>query len=256
MCTLIILRRPDHEWPLLMAANRDEMLDRPWLSPGRHWPDRPDVVAGLDQLAGGSWLGLNKYGVVAGILNRRSSLGPAPGQRSRGELPLEALDHAEAVEAAKALAHLETASYRSFNLIVADRRRAFWLRSRGEGDGVRGGDGIEVSELPPGFSMFTAYDRNDTDSPRIRAYLPQFEAAPPPDPGTGDWSAWEKLMASRKGEADSGKEGAMYVVTDSGFGTVSTSLIALPAVGRRDIRPVWLHARGRPGEVRLDTVPL
>src|SRR6476659_3255713 len=57
MCTLVILRRPGHRWPVLIGANRDEMIDRPWEPPGRHWPDRPEVVAGLDRLAGGSWLG-------------------------------------------------------------------------------------------------------------------------------------------------------------------------------------------------------
>ncbi|MGH6912187.1 MAG: NRDE family protein, partial [Geminicoccales bacterium] len=65
MCTVVILRRPDTAWPLLLAANRDEMRSRPWRPPGRHWPDRVEVVAGMDELAGGSWLGINDYGVVA-----------------------------------------------------------------------------------------------------------------------------------------------------------------------------------------------
>ena len=104
MCTLVILRRPDHRWPVLIGANRDEMIDRPWQPPGRHWPDRPEVVGGLDSLAGGSWLGINDWGVAAAVLNRHGSLGPLPGRRSRGELVLEALDHADAVAAAEAYA--------------------------------------------------------------------------------------------------------------------------------------------------------
>jgi len=70
MCTLILLQRPDHDWPLLLAANRDEMTDRPWLPPGHHWPGQPDVVAGIDRVGGGSWLGLNSDGLVAAIMNR------------------------------------------------------------------------------------------------------------------------------------------------------------------------------------------
>src|SRR3546814_5219481 len=99
MCTVVILRRPGEAWPLIVAANRDELLDRTWREPARHWPDRPEVVAGLDELAGGSWLGLNDHGIVAAILNRRHSLGPAPDKRSRGELVLDALDHADAADA-------------------------------------------------------------------------------------------------------------------------------------------------------------
>ena len=38
MCTLVILRRPGHDWPVVIAANRDEMIDRPWLTPGATGP--------------------------------------------------------------------------------------------------------------------------------------------------------------------------------------------------------------------------
>ncbi len=256
MCTLVILRRPGHDWPILLAVNRDEMADRPWEPPARHWPDRPRVIAGLDRLASGTWLGLNDYGVVAGVLNRVHSLGPKPGFRSRGELPLEALDHAQAAAAAEALAQVEPASYRSFNLVIADSRNAFWLRSAGGDRGREGPAAVEVIELPPGVSMFTAYDRNDPQSPRMRMYLPQFEAAKPPDPGTGDWSVWTSLLASRLHDAEAGLGGAMSVVTETGFGTVSSSLIALPAAGRKDARPVWLFAAGPPGDAPFEQVSL
>ena len=74
MCTLVILRRPGHAWPVLIGANRDEMIDRESKPPGRHWPDRPEVVAGLDVLAGGSWLGVNDWGVAAAVLNDSSKV--------------------------------------------------------------------------------------------------------------------------------------------------------------------------------------
>ena len=183
MCTVVILRRPGDDWPLLLAANRDEMRDRPSAAPARHWPERAHVVAGIDLEASGTWLGLNDDGIAAAVLNRPGSLGPAVGYRSRGELPLEALDHADAATAAQALADIDPAAYRTFNMVVADERDAFWLRSAGE-------KGVEVMALPEGLSMITAHDRNDTADPRIRDYLRRFEAAPPPDPGAGDWASW------------------------------------------------------------------
>ena len=82
----------------------------PALAPARHWPDRPHVRGGLDVAGGGTWLGLNDDGVVAAVLNRRGTLGPEPGKRSRGELVLEALDHAEATRAADALRALDPAA--------------------------------------------------------------------------------------------------------------------------------------------------
>src|ERR1700749_4586327 len=159
MCTLVILRRPDHRWPVLIGANRDEMIERPSEPPGRHWPDRPEVVAGLDRLAGGSWLGVNDWGVAAAVLNRHGSLGPATGLRSRGELVLEALDHADAVAAAEALADLDPAAYRTFNLIIADERDAFWLRPAGRSR-------IELHPVEEGLSMIAAGDLNDLGTRR------------------------------------------------------------------------------------------
>ncbi len=239
MCTIVVLRRPGHPWPLVLAANRDEMRDRPWLPPARHWPDRADVVAGRDEHAGGTWLGVNDAGVVAIVSNRRGSLGPARGKRSRGELPLFALAHGDAAAAARAMAEADGATYRSFNLVVADRRAAFWLRSPGDGGA------IERLEVPPGLSMLTAGELDDAQSPRIREHLPRFRAAPPPDPERGDWRAWEELMASRDAGAAADPFTAMTVVTETGFGTVSSSLIALPEDGRG---PVWRFAAGPPDQ--------
>lgn len=249
MCTLVILRRPGEDWPVLIAANRDEMRDRPWRPPGRHWADRPQVVGGYDALAEGTWLALNDHGLVAGIMNRRGTLGPAPGKRSRGELVLEALDHADAGEAAIALADLNADAYRAFNMVVADNRDAYWLANRADGRRV-----IEVRPLPAGLSMLTAADRNDLGSPRIAAHLPRFAAAAAPDPAAGDWSAWEALLAARGGEA--GPEGDMCVVTDFGFETLSSSLIALPGTHLPDTSPIWRFAAGRPGDAPYRPVTL
>ena len=254
MCTLVILRRPGHPWPLLLAANRDEMEGRPSLPPGRHWPDRDEVIAGLDALAGGTWLGLSEDGVVAAVLNRINTLGPAPGMRSRGELPLEALDFGDARSAADALAHLNPTAWRPFNMIVADHAEAFWIRAL-HGGGNGGDARIDVSAVPPGLSMLTAYDLNDSDSPRIRRYLPRLAAAAVPDPEAGDWREWTDLLADTRHESAAGPGGAMRIVTDTGFATVSSSLLAVPAAGR-DARPIWLYAAGPPGVAPYAPVPL
>jgi hypothetical protein len=241
MCTVVILRRPQHAWPVILGANRDEMADRPWQPPARHWPDRADVVAGIDQLAGGTWMGLNDSGVVACILNRHGSLGPAPGKRSRGELVLEALDHGDASDAAASLQDIDPAAYRPFNMLIADNRDAWWLSLSAPGRAPR------LERIPEGLSMFTAYDRNDVSDPRIAAYLPRFAAAPPPTPDKNDWESWRSLLADTDPSAG---VRAMSFETDTGFGTSSSSLLALPSpeavFGPAKVRPVWLFAAGPP----------
>jgi hypothetical protein len=252
MCSLIALLRPGHDWPLLLAANRDEMAARPSRAPARHWPDRPHVLAGLDETAGGSWMGMNDDGVVACVLNRVGSLGPAPRKRSRGELVLEALDHATAGDAAWAMADLDPIAYRSFNLFIADNERAFWLRHRGVE-----AEAVEVMKIKPGLSMLTAHDVNDLGTPRIARYLPRFKTAAVPDPGEGDWTAWAALLAER--DLEDPAQG-LTISLPSGFGTVSSSLLALPSRPRTlqeaPRLPVWRYADGPPDRTPYRVLPL
>ncbi len=241
MCTVVLLHRPGHPWPLLLAANRDERVDRPWLPPAPHWPELPDVVGGLDRLAGGSWLAAHARGLVAAVLNRAGSLGLAPGKRSRGELVLRALRHRCAEEAASALLRLDPAAYRPFNLVLADRTRAFWLRHAGAGP-------ITCAPLPEGLSMFTAGERDDPRCPRIRRHRSAFAAHPPEAPASGDWRAWAERLGSHRG-AEEDPMAAMCVHGPGGFGTVCAAIIALPA---GEGRPLWWQANGPPHRCRFE----
>jgi uncharacterized protein with NRDE domain len=249
MCTLVILRRPGHDWPLLLAANRDEMRSRPSRAPGRHWPDRPEVVAGLDVTGGGSWLGLNDHGLVAAVMNREGTLGPAPGKRSRGELVLEALDHAEAREAAGALADLHPAAYRPFNLVVADARDAYWLRHGDDGE-------IRVWPIAPGLHMLASTELDDPHHARLAAHLARLRALAVPEPQLDQWDAWKSLLASRDFPASAGPSAAMNLDLGNGFGTVSSSLIALSRLRGADAKALWLHADGPPDQAPFRPVAL
>ena len=256
MCTFVILRRPGSDWPVIIGANRDEMKDRPWQPPDRHWQDREDVLAGKDDLAGGTWLGINDSGLVAGVLNRRDSLGPKEGYRSRGELPLEILSHADASDAAEALMDINPNAYRPFNLVFADNRDAYWLKLAE----TRWGPHAEIHPIPSGISVITSSDRNDMSSARIRTYLPQFEKAEVPQPNEGDWSAWQSLLASRIFDPNDGPHGAMLISSESGFGTVSSSLIALPSPNyvnsQYGVKPIYLFSKAVPNLTNYQPVNL
>jgi hypothetical protein len=236
MCTLIVLARPGHPWPMLLAANRDEMKNRPWDPPAAFWPDHPGVVAGRDRLAGGTWFGVNHHGVAAAVLNRPGSLGPAPGRRSRGELPLLALDHPTAAAAIAALSGIAVQAYRTFNLVVADASAAYFLRGTGR-------EREEAFLLAPGLHMITSHDPNDLGSPRTARHLPRFLSAAPPDPGAGDWSSWLAILGDRSGDIHTQMNVPDHATGPRpGYATVSTSLLALRA-GRA---PVWEFAPGPP----------
>lgn len=226
MCTVLVLIRPHF---VLLAANRDERLDRPWDPPAAHWPDHPGVTAGRDRSAGGTWMGLNRHGLAAAVLNRPGTLGPAAGKRSRGELPLMALDHPTAAEAAEAICRLDAGLWRGFNMVLADQSGATFIRGLGHGR-------PEAERLPAGVSMVTAHDPNDMASPRTARHLPRLRASEPRD--SDDWAAWRDILADRHGNPDE----QINVVPRGGFGTVCSSFVLLPAAGQ----PVWMFAPGPP----------
>ena len=224
MCTVVLRVAADG---VALAANRDEMAARPWDPPAAWWPEQPDVIGGRDRLAGGTWLAVNAHGVAAGVLNRTGSLGPAPGKRSRGELPLLMLRHPTAEAAAEAATGLDAGAWRSFNLVLADRTGAWFVRGLGAGR-------PEAWALSEGVHMVTAHDPDDADSPRVARHLPRFRAAPVPGPA--NWDAWRAILADDSGPA--GTE--LKVPLRAGFGTVSSAMIFL------GYRPAWMFAPGPP----------
>ena len=189
MCTYAFHFDPSAQWPFVIAGNRDEMTARPWSAPAGHWPDRPGVIAGLDQTAGGSWAGMNDDGVIACILNRWDTLGPAEGKRSRGEIVLDALDFADAADAADALSALAPEAYRGFNLVVADNRDCFWLR-------CVEGQNVEVHTVSAGTHLISHGDLDDLSTRRIERYLPKFQTlgAPQNPDGPIAWDEWRALL--------------------------------------------------------------
>ena len=234
---MITLLRPDHAWPLLCAANRDERLDRPWDPPSAHWPEQPDVVGGRDRLGGGTWMAASGAGVIAAVLNRPGSLGPAPGKRSRGDLPLLAARHATAAEAAQAVVALGGSAFRSFNMVVADRSAVWFVRNDEAGQ-------LNAEALPPGLHMVTAHDPDDLTSPRVARHLPRFRAAEVPKPP--NWHSWQGLLADQAPP----REAALSVPPTDGFGTICASSLALSASGGVQ----WLFAPGRAGQAAFTPV--
>ncbi len=239
MCTVVLLRRPGHRFPIQIIANRDEHRTRPWDPPAAHWPAQPGVVAGRDRTAGGTWMGVNDAGVVAAILNRAGTLGPILGKRSRGELPLLALQQRSARDAAAAVTQIDAGAWRDFNMVIADRDGAVFVRGVGEGRPT-------AHDLPEGVSMVTAYDPNDPESPRVARHLPLLRQDLPDGPEA--WDGWRRRLADQSG----GVGAQINVVPRGDFATVCSSYVAVPAEGRL----TWLFAPGPPHETAFRAVRL
>lgn len=127
MCLLVALHRFHPDAPLVVAANRDELLARPATAMTVLEEGPPRILGGRDHAAGGTWLAINEHGVVGGLTNRPSGRRD-PALRSRGEWPLFLARFASAAAAAEAFA--ETFRPADFNpgwVLVGDGRELFYI---------------------------------------------------------------------------------------------------------------------------------
>jgi uncharacterized protein with NRDE domain len=130
MCLVLFAWKDHPRYRLVLAANREEFHQRPTAA-ADFWDDHPDILAGRDLQAGGTWLGLTRTGRIAAITNYREPPSPAPpGEYSRGHLVRDflagtagAFDHAHAVSATGS-------AYSGFNLLLADRRNMAYVSNR------------------------------------------------------------------------------------------------------------------------------
>jgi uncharacterized protein with NRDE domain len=143
MCLIAFAIGACARWPLVIAANRDEFLDRPTLPLARWRSDAgTEILSGRDLRAGGTWLGLTPAGRLAMLTNVR---GPASqtGDISRGELVTRWLDSPQ--DAATFMAGIRPEAYGGFNLVLGDLRTGAWHWCSN-----KPGPALETRALPPG----------------------------------------------------------------------------------------------------------
>lgn len=116
MCLIVVGWRSHPDYPLVVAANRDEFFARP-SSPIARWPDAPQVIGGLDLEAGGTWLGITESGRFAAVTNVREP-GMAKGDCSRGTLTRDFLTANTSAD--NFAAQIDCRRYSGFNLLLGD----------------------------------------------------------------------------------------------------------------------------------------
>ncbi len=119
MCLIVFAWQRHPDYPLVVAANRDEYLARPAV-PAHWWPDAPDLLAGRDLEAGGTWMGMHRSGRFAALTNYRDPSRHIEGAPSRGALVRNALESTDDAETTLKRLAGESAAYAAFNLLVGD----------------------------------------------------------------------------------------------------------------------------------------
>lgn len=228
MCFVLALFQVNPHYPLVVAANREERRDRP-STPPHEWSASPGLWAGRDEIAGGTWLGVNASGLIAAITNRRDA--PAdPSRPSRGLLCLGALRQPSPSQASAFVdRELAANAYNPFNLLCATTREGWVKTWRGDTTALRRG-------------IHVVTNRGDLDAHRLPVVRRALALARQLDLAT---TSLESLL-SGLGSICADTTGPTPICRPGGTrGTVSSSLIALDSQGR--LAAYW-HAEGPPSE--------
>ncbi|HEY6130456.1 MAG TPA: NRDE family protein [Halioglobus sp.] len=241
MCLMIFAHQISLEYPLLVAANRDEFHSRPTV-PSEFWAEYPQLLAGRDLQQGGTWMGMTRSGRFAAVTNFRDPSRTSVAPRSRGQLPLEYLTATEGPQAYLHEVTSRAGEYAGFNLLVGDRH-SLWYFSNSDGGAPR--------SLPPGVyglsnaSLDTPWPKVELGKANLLALL---------DAGAISHSALASVVADRHladqcnlsqgpGNSMEPQLSAQFIVTDA-YGTRSSTTVWTDTHHRVNWRELSFDARG------------
>ncbi|MFZ5655089.1 MAG: NRDE family protein [Pseudomonadota bacterium] len=241
MCLVVLAFRHHPDYPLVVVANRDEYYDRPAL-PAHFWEDRPHILGGRDQEAGGTWFAVDRSGRWATVTNYRGGAIGADA-RSRGELPVGFLDAGQPaltyVDRVLTTAH----RYRGFSLLAGSAADLAYCTNQDP----------HARALAPGIYTLSN-DVLDTPWPKAE-YARRMLAAVLAEPGELGQDRLLAILGSREQFPDAhlpdtgvGLElervlSAPFIVSDS-YGTRATTVLTIRSDGELRFAEQSYH-RGR-----------
>lgn len=221
MCILFLALKQHKDFPMIICANRDESHRRRTQS-AHFWEENPQLLAGKDLQAGGSWLGVNKLGRFAAITNFRTASGMETDKKSRGELVTKALEENSAINEQWLKHHSD--DYNHFNLIYGSAAEMFCYSSSNKSqiqlsDGFHAISNGAIDDIWPKMANGQRQlerivkSTEDIAIDKLLAVLQdQSQAKVEELPDTGLTVEWEQLLSS------------IFIRNDN-YGTRSSSLI-------------------------------
>lgn len=135
MCLIVFAYDCHPDYRLILGANRDEYRNRP-TDPAGYWSSAPQLLAGHDRQAGGTWMGVTTTGKIAAITNYRDPLRQLINPPSRGRLVSGyLLDENQTPEEYKATLNRDGQKYDGFNLLYGTFEKLYYFTNRGGSSG-------------------------------------------------------------------------------------------------------------------------
>jgi uncharacterized protein with NRDE domain len=247
MCLILVAWRVHPNYPLVIAANRDEYHARA-AAPASWW-QQPQILAGRDLSAGGTWLALARDGRFAALTNYRDPSRQLRDAPSRGALipamlsaPLSAADQLQQLQR-------EAAAYNGFNLIFSDGAQlAVYESVAGTGRLLEPGlYGLSNHLLDTPWpkvvnakaALGAALTRLPDEAPLLELLRDQQRADDARLPRTGVSQEWERMLSSA------------FIRSDT-YGTRCSNLVLMNQLGQiRFTEWTWDSAGELTGQVNF-----
>ncbi len=231
MCLITFAWQYHEEYPLIVLANRDEFYKRPTAT-AEYWKDYPNILAGRDLEAGGTWMGVAKGGRWSALTNYRDLSNIIPDAPSRGALTTDFLKSYLSPKEYLSSVKQSQKNYNGYNLLVGDRHKLYYHNNINH----------EIIKITPGIyglsnsllntswpkvehakqKLKNALLSTDLDIPTLIDIMIDHDIAPDDQlPSTGVPYEWEKALS------------AMYI-TSPEYGTSITTVMQLHRSGRFD----------------------
>jgi len=215
MCLILVAFKAVPDYPLLIAANRDEFHARP-AQKADWWPDDADILGGRDLQAGGTWLAVHRGGKFAAVTNFRDADASKRSKRSRGHLVSEFLQGTLAPN--EYIQTLKGDDFAGFNLLLSDSRTLAYMSNRSATSG----------ELLPGVyglsnaTLDTPWEKVERSRSRLQELI---------DGGNVNESSLLRVLADRqKGPVDEVHSSRLPFATAH---AITAPFIVLPEYGTR-----------------------
>lgn len=227
MCLILLAWHQSPDYPLIIAANRDEFFDRP-TAPASFWEEQPNVLAGRDIYGGGTWMGITRNMRFAALANVREPWETYnPDAPSRGKLVSEFLCARRRPDTYAKAVMRQSNAYNGFNLLIADRDILYYTCNRGS----------IIKELPSGIYALSNYSLDAPPWPKQESAKEKFTAAlnnlPDFDPIfelLGDTTpAPDNILAEIGTDIERERILSSIFVKSSNYGTRSSTIVAVRA---------------------------
>ena len=256
MCLIAVAYHKHPRYKLILIANRDEFYSRA-TQKAKFWDTDgyPDILAGKDLEAGGTWMGIAKSGKWAALTNYRDPEWKLENPISRGKLVLNFLTNSDSTQKYAQILNNEADKYLGYNILLGDADQIIHFSNFDKSpttikEGLFGVSNALLDTSWPKLDKAKASLKEIVNNEHIdKEYLfsvlhDDTEASENQLPNTGIPYKWEKAISP------------LFIKTKT-YGTRSSSILLMDYLGNINFTErIFIHTTGDILEENTYSIPV